>query len=204
MGIEMKFSRITSICLFAAMLLAALPMNRAEATLVSPGERLRFSFEFPSAPSGVPDTLAFFVFMENPTGFGLPYGDTGIARLFDGTTLLAEDHFFLIRGFSPAAFVTSTSAFSLSQPSAVVPDFSSIVDGTIDGILEISFTGFDGPIDLDLGVFGIGRGFGSGIIPASPGPTITGRELVPLSVPEPSSLVLLGSALVLFPRSRRR
>jgi hypothetical protein len=123
----------------------------ARADVMTPGTPLRVTFKVanPVQPSP-PDTLVLVLdqyFIPTPIG-------SYTSNLFNGATLLGTYTSTALgaatgqHGASPFAFWKSaTSIFTVGNPTVV--DFTSFVDGSIDGVIE--FTIATGEIDFDLG-----------------------------------------------------
>ena len=117
-------------------------------------------------------------------------GANGMARLFNGATLLGTVN-FTTTGFQTFGFVAPGSAFTFA-PIGTVNDWTSLIDGTINGILDITF---DKTIDVSIGILDLGIGYtGQGIYDASPQPTITGQNVL-AATPLPATLPLFASGL---------
>ena len=131
------------------------------------------------------DTLVFY-----ETNTGGYNGPNGIARLFNGATLLGTVN-FTAHGGQSFGFVAPGSAFTFG-PLGTVNDWTSLIDGTINGILDITF---DRTIDVSISLVGLGVGyFSQGFYDASPQPTITGENVL-AATPLPATLPLFASGL---------
>jgi hypothetical protein len=163
---------------------------------IQSGEALEIRFTTLPGPDcgNACDTLIFVL------GFTANTADITAARLFDGSHLLGTyttNPDCLVAGTCPGlvpAFVTATSLYGLSAP---VIDFSSILAGTIDGVLDITFTG---PISLDLespfNYFGVLQGTGPDSASGGYFKGFDSMAVVPVS--EPGSLaILIASVAVL-------
>lgn len=182
-----------------ALLLAAAMTLPASTVVLSPGEIYQLTFTtnpiaYP-CPIGPCDTL--FI---SPDYVGAPVGVTIQAQLYDGSTLLGTD----LPGVCCAmAFVASGSLFN--DLNAPVVDFTSIQNGTIQGIIDISVTG---AALYDFSVSGtglaLGHATGTGTLSIdSQSLTLTSAGLL---TPEPdsASLAALGfGALALGVAIRR-
>ncbi len=171
----------------------------ASTVVLSPGEIYQLTFTtnpiaYP-CPIGPCDTL--FI---SPDYVGAPVGVTIQAQLYDGSTLLGTD----LPGVCCAmAFVASGSLFN--DLNAPVVDFTSIQNGTIQGIIDISVTG---AALYDFSVSGtglaLGHATGTGTLSIdSQSLTLTSAGLL---TPEPdsASLAALGfGALALGVAIRR-
>jgi hypothetical protein len=173
---------------------------------IQPSDTLSLHFTTLAAPDcifGPCDTLVFGLgFTGNPLGASIT-----TAALFDSSMLLGiyrTDATCLEMGTCAGlvpSFVTPTSIYDVG--SAVI-DFTSVLDGTISGVLDIRF---DKPIEYDpssaFNFFSVGHatsrsGGGSGGY-------YRGYDSVDVtSVPEPASLMLLGAAGVASLIARRR
>jgi hypothetical protein len=171
--------------------------TQARAVELMPGQTLSVTFTESGPPSvegglvkgagGLLDDTLGFLETDNLT---LP--TSGVAQLFNGTTLLGTVDFtaFGVQGF---AFVAPGSTFT-SFPSATISDsdWNSILNGTINGILDITL---DRSADITITLFGLGVAEGSnGITDASPLPTITGESVL-VATPIPASLPLFAGGL---------
>lgn len=209
---RLKFTKTMSA--LAAVVIFGLPAV-SHAAVIQSGETLRVNFSIPGVPAvtslGEIDTLTFTLDAIRTNGIiGAP---SARFELLDGSQLLGSYEFAFSSPFTSFAF-TSTSSLYLFRSTAV-SDFSSIVDGTIDGRIEITNTtkrAFDfQPEDpaFNYTVRGgtLGRAFASnGVVLAPSGVRnviIESQERV-VSVPEPSSTALLFGAMLTLLVLRRR
>lgn len=188
-------ARLAALAAVLALGLAGIPaVGRAANITIKPGEALQIRFTTLPSPDcgGACDTLIFVL------GFTANTADITTARLFDSSKLLGTyktDPACLVSGTCPGlvpAFVTATSLY---QDSAPVIDFTSILNGTIHGVLDISF---DNSITFDrtssFNFFGVQHGTGPS---SAAGGYFRAFDSVSL-VPEPNPFpVLLPGALVL-------
>jgi len=188
-----------SLVFAAAFGLFAVLSPSARALPVGIGQVLDINLSFSSPPQpaaggafGPIDTLIFTVSDTNLNFSSFP--PEAIARLYNGTTLLGTVNFSPLV-FQEFSFVSPTSLFSFPYV-GVVSDFSSIANGTLDGLLQIVL--LNGSADLDISVNALGTAVSSnGVVDASVNPTITGEAVVS-AVPEPASgLLLLGGLMAL-------
>ena len=179
------------------------PPASATPITLQPTDILRLEFSTLSSPdcTGPCDTLIFVPAFTYPTSARIT-----TARLFDSSTLLGTyetDAVCLTLGACSAlvpAFVTSESIYGLN---AAVIDFTSILNGTIQGVLDIRF---DMPIVFDpdsssnwfLLTHATDRGVGVG------GYFRDYDRVSVYSVPEPTSITLLGVGLASIVARRKR
>jgi hypothetical protein len=174
---------VALLCLFGARLAAG--------DTIQPGEVLQVAFTTLAAPDcsaggGACDTLIFDLgFINNLNGASIV-----AAKLFDSGALLGT--FCLMPGTCAGlvpSFVATESVYGLGSP---VIDFTSILNGTIRGVLDVSL---DKPIDFDptssFNFFAVTHATNSGV---GVGGYFRGYDRVTV-VPEPASITLL--ALVL-------
>ncbi|SDW38639.1 VPLPA-CTERM protein sorting domain-containing protein [Ruegeria halocynthiae] len=174
----------------AAMCLTVLGTGASAATLNATDNFLDFRFSVPSQPASH-NAIQFSFDTVSRIG-----SLTGIASLYDGTTLLASHTVTDLLGgrfFDPASFFASV-------PFGTSTDYSSVADGTIDGRFTFLVTStsagaaynFD-LADLRVRTFGDSGNLGSdGSITERP--TITSVTIAP--VPLPASVLMLMGALL--------
>jgi len=155
--------------------------GQAHADILTPDEVLRVPFTIDSNfVSAIPDVLSLKLGIIDVQ---VAY-TTRQARLFDGTTLLGEDvkgswgSFVGPLSMNPSnSFVEASSVWSFKGPTVV--DFSSILDGTIDGLIEFRIE--TGQVDIDLNQVDLwmiqGTGPSSGLV-VSPAPILGLVEIV--------------------------
>lgn len=115
------------------------------AATLTPGEIAQYTFTTDPISSPCPGTCDTLFFSAGYTSLsGAP---TLTASLFDGTTLLGT---FTSATFGEATFLSSGSL--LSNAAAPVVDFTNILNGTIDGIIELSVSGGGGHRDSGCAV----------------------------------------------------
>jgi hypothetical protein len=192
---QVRVNRILCSAIPAIVLGIVAHATQARAIELTPGETLNVTFTESGPPSVLgglftgaggllDDTLAF----EESDNLGVPA--SGVAQLFDGTILLGTVDFtaYKLQGFG---FVASGSAFT-AVPTGIVNDWTSIINGTINGRLDITL---DTTADISISLFNLGIGTGgSGIFTASPQPTITGESVL-ATTPLPRTLTLFGAGL---------
>jgi hypothetical protein len=153
MALPDRVSAVRIAGLLLGLVLATAAPQQAKAVPILPGETLRVEFGFSSAPDigipqlpsnhpwRVPTVLFGFLNVTRLAGFGQP---SATFALYDGDDLLGS---FSINfdGFTTFGFSAPGGLFTFRAGS--VTDFSSIADGTIDGVLLITNTS---PVDLDL------------------------------------------------------
>ncbi len=152
----------------------------ASADVLNAGEILRVDFTVNNNFNIQPNTLKL--------NFGLiqvvsPFG-TRSAALYDGSTLLGTamsssfgTHMGALNLDPSNSFTTSTSPWTFGSPAIV--DFTSILNGTIQGRIEFSLT--TGAMDIPLGQVNLSfirATNGSGGSVTSPAPTVTNVEIV--------------------------
>jgi hypothetical protein len=197
--------RAVSCAVGTIALTGLLTSGAAHALTVPAGDTLQINFDL-AGPASVPyfpgvnglavDTLGFF---ESDTGTFT----TGVAQLFNGSSLLGTVDFTTgyLQSFS---FAAPGSQFTVS-PIGSVPDadWSAFANGTIDGILDITF---NQTIDVTISVNALGVGVGgNGILDANQQPNITNVSVL-APTPLPATLPLFATglgALCLFGWRRR-
>ena len=189
--------------LLVTFLLAAALAPPAHAIPVASGETLQVDFSFsgdPSTPLGEIDVLALVL---NATCSGFCGAPSASIDLFDGATWLGNNTQQFAQPFTIFAFTALTSAFTFRA--SQVTDFTSIADGSIDGLLKITNRGthtFDFSVSLMYGA-SVGRSNGTnGYINGSPHPILGVQQVA--TVAEPPMLLLLATALLLWGASMRR
>lgn len=107
----------------------------AHADTISPGEMIQFSFTLSGVPTcsdGPCDTLLMTPFGGSSIFVGSPILNV---QLFNGSTLLGS-----FTGVPVvASFVSASSLYTFDNPTVI--DFSSILDGSIQGIVDYQLTG---------------------------------------------------------------
>jgi hypothetical protein len=183
----------------AVLVVACLARPAAAGTItLQPTDVLQLSFTTLAAPDcsaggGPCDTLIFNLgFTNNLNGASI-----ATAKLFDSSTLLGTFQtnqtclkLGTCAGLVPS-FVAPGSIYGLGSP---VVDFTSILNGTIHGVLDIRL---NKPIDFDPGssfdffvvTHATGQGIGVGGYPR-------GYDSVTVLTPEPASITLLGLGLL--------
>ena len=198
----MRYS-FSALAIVAALMAAVMFSNRADASVtLEPGQTLDVYFDFPGGttfsefgPSYPLDTLSFN--LEDYSVY--PATATATAALYNGGTLLGTIASFNADIDQTFAFEGSTSKYTAGATDVI--DFSSIADGTIDGLLQIQLVGDASANDLVIYTNGFGTGAYSNTIydVASTDPQITSEVVVPNTpIPEPTSLAILGAALIGF------
>jgi hypothetical protein len=192
-----KESSMKTLSGLVLLLSALLAQSAAAGSLaIEPGEALQIRFTTNPAPDcGAACDILIFVL-----GFTASTADITSARLFDGTQLLGTyttNPVCLAAGTCAGlvpAFVTATSLYGLSAP---VIDFSSILAGTINGVLDITFTD---PISLDLdspfNYFGVLHATGPGSASGGYFKFFDSVAVVPVPEPESGSLLMMSVAVL--------
>jgi hypothetical protein len=190
----------------AAIALSVVGMSTAaHAVTVPAGDILRVTFAESSPPrvktgGGTVITSASGAFIDTMTFFSIASSLVahGTARLYDGTTLLATMN-LLVDGVRVFAFASPTATFSSSTSDiGILNDWSTIEDGTIDGVLDITL---DRTTSLSVIVMGIGIGNGTdSFFTGAPNPVITGQSVVSAvaATPLPAALPLFAGGLGLL------
>lgn len=198
--------RVLGVCAAVALLGAA---GSARSATLLPGEVLEVAFDFtspavfvnPSSPpaSVPPDVLTFRVVA------GTVVGLSGVTvELFDGATGLGSDSDGLAPGIW--GFAAASSAWSASL-NRVVVDLSSVVDGSIAGLVRLTphfqaVAGAHLEITFVEVLSGVATTTVGGLLRASPDPRILSQSVV--LVPEPApTLLLLAALAALGARARR-
>lgn len=172
--------------------------SMAAATTFLPGEVMEVRFRFaapPVCPGGPCDVLHV-----DPDPYSAFFLVADQASLFNGTTLLGTQ-----TGTTVPNFRSATSLFNTFNSATI--DFSSITNGTIDGLFRFSISGgrmeFPGPAGFRLLP---ARAEGPGVTVAEPGnfAEITSVTIIPAAVPEPGSALPLGAGALLLLALRRR
>jgi len=203
--------------------LVSVPVSADRITL-NPGDlfEIRFTIVFEQGHGPGPIDAIRLDFSGTDRNLGEPPTILS-GSLFNGNTLLGTDSRLPFgesdsqTDFSFGLFWRSaTSQFTAPQPtsSVTVIDFTSIADGTIDGLLQLSILSggsfeFDptaplgsGPIQILVGVGGPNSISirGHGVVSEL---TLNGESL-PTSVPEPATLTLLAAGLIAGAAFRKR
>jgi len=182
------FKTVASAIAMMQLLLIATAAEALPVTLTAsgPDTGIEISFSMPAPFTNGQDAIQFG---PSSSSSGGPLLTT--TSLFDGVTLLGTGP-SLIGG--PARFADAGSLFAAS---AIIVDFTTIADQSIDGLVRIvvtqGFWSFDTD-DLTAQAFGC-----CGSLPAE-NPVITGFALVP----EPSTALLVGIGLAGLASYRRR
>lgn len=187
--------------LAAAVAGAAMAPLPAAAVVIAPGQSMQATFAFPSAPSlpaneaaglspGDPwlvaDVLEGILTSTSVSGFGAPEAEI---QLFNGSTLLGTVDTDA-GSFNTFAFVGPGSVFNFH--SAGVSDFTSIQDGSIEGVIRVTnistpVTGFGRPAptyDLSISSFLVGHANGpQQFLTFGPDPVIGEQTLVGVAEP---------------------
>jgi hypothetical protein len=200
--------RLGTLASLAILALALASPGRAVSVL--PGEAFEIDFGFSAAPlaAGSPVDLLVFGLAPTTTSTGLIGYDV---ELWDGGTLLATNStgVELLWGFVSAAS-------TWTQNPQVVSDFSSIVDGSIDGrirlIPQFAAVPSSGPgASVDVVFFpppgtgldaGVALADGISFLVATPEPFVSATRVV--AVAEPAVGMLLVAAGLAARRHRRR
>lgn len=198
---QQRLGRLAALAACAALVMR---VGVAQATILNAGDTLDIPFHFsaaPVTPFGATDTVEFD---ESDTNLSFTPLQA-VAKFYNGTTLLAQTN------FTPLVFQTITLASTASawnfDFTAFATDFSSIVNGTIDGHLDITL--LQGRDDISIGVIGAGHSTGAqSFVDASVFPTLGPATVIPANgVPEPASIAVFGTGLLglgLLTRRRAR
>jgi hypothetical protein len=182
----------------------------AQAILVQPSQTLEITFN-ESGPSSVLGGLITGAGGALLDTFELGETDggthtTGLAKLYDGSTLLGSVS-FTTGHFESFGFTAPGSAFTFG-PLGTVTDWSGLINGTIDGILDISFGSA-----IDVNVFDQELGVGqssNGIYGASVQPNFLQETILTAPVPGPvvgaglPGLLVVGGGLLGWWRWKRK
>ena len=162
----------------------------AFAATLNPGDVLRVTFTVmaPTCPGGPCDTLLTF-----PSASGsfdvIPNGGS----LWSGSTLLGTH-----AGTYGPKFRAASSQFQALNAATV--DFSSIIDGSIDGLITFSISGGQMLWVNEPGMYlTLGRAHGLGYVISGTGLTVTSASITS-AVPEPTTgyLAAAGAVLILL------
>ena len=211
-----SFFRFVPYVWFAAGL-AAVP-SVAGAVVIAPGQSMEATFSFASAPTLpanesvgllpndpwlVADVLEGILTSSYVSGFGAPEAEV---QLFNGTTLLASVDVDASL-FNTFAFVGPGSSFTYH--SGIASDFSSIADGSIQGIIRVTnisvpVFGFGLPAqtnDVSVSSFMVGHADGAQqFLTFGPDPVIGTQTLVGVAEPGALGLFVLGLGGVMLVR----
>ena len=167
-------------CLLAVPCLALLASD-TRADLLQSGQIMRVTFTIDNNWTTLaPDALLLDLgIIQVNAAFG-----SRIAALFDGATLLGTDVNTSFANFVGSlillpsnAFVAPSSVWALNDPEIV--DFTSILDGSITGVIDFSIA--QGEVDIPLGQVDLkllrGTGSSSGMV-INPAPTITSVQIL--------------------------
>lgn len=185
------FSQKTLLVVSIAATVCVGGIDTAQAVVVEPGQTLEVTFN-ESGPSSVLGGLLTgaggrlldtFELGETDTGTHA----TGVAQLYNGSTLLGSVT-FSTGFFQSFGFTAPGSAFTFG-PLGTVTDWNAFVDGSINGIVDLTFSQ---PIDVNVfsQALGVGTG-GNEIHDASVQPNII-SETVLSSAPVPGPIVGAG------------
>jgi PEP-CTERM motif len=195
---------------FSAWLFVTAWSANAAADVLTPQQVLQIDFVLPDAPFpfGSPDTLVFDLAGLSTEAFG-----SVTVSLFDRDVLLGT-YSSTVNGQLTGNFggimsnfvsPTSTAAsFPPPFPPATVIDFSSFVDRTIQGRIDVSIAA--GSFDFGTARLNLGRSNPGGTVNSTiaSNPIITSETLTPSATPEPGSLLLIGTGAFGVLAARRR
>jgi len=179
------------------LILSSFNANAAIITL-TPGAALEVSFELSAPPPSDTNLLSFWFFNTSFKQGLLTF------ELYDGSQLLGTDVNTIQGSNQLSSFTTSGSPYNFSNPQII--DFSSILNGTIDGLFRITLTEGYREIDtnissLELIIADVGNG---GTIYEFLSFTNVNFIEAPLTkVAEPTSILLfISSMFLLFSRRK--
>lgn len=192
---------------------AFVPARPAVAIPLQPGESMLVRFHFPGDPVaqlGEIDTLSLIL---NATCSGFCGAPSARFELFDGSLPLGDLELTFAQPFTTFAFYAPSSVYRFRA--GVVSDFSSIANGTIDGRLRITNISVPNTIGsvitnplFDFSVQNmpggsVGRATQSnGYNPGGPDLVIDSQTAT--TVPEPGTMLMLGTGLAAASLVRRR
>jgi len=190
--------RIVCCAVAAVALISVMTSVPAHAVVVPLGDTLQITFDL-AGPASIPDppgppfTLGDGLDIDT-LGFHETTGGqsaNATAQLFNGSTLLGTVT-FIADSFNVAAFSATDSAYTFGSVGRVPDaDWSAFVDGTINGVLDVTF---DQTIDITVTIGTLGIGDGSSIVIADQQPQVTGEEVLS-STPLPATLPLFAGGL---------
>ncbi len=165
------------------------PASFASSVTLNPGDR--FQIDFSVNPSSCVLTCDTLLFSADATG-GPFLEAEGIGSLYNGSTLLGTVESI---NCCTTVFESSSSAWGLVGWYATVVDFTSIQDGTIQGIFDYSVTGGSITFDPSQSIFSLSQAFGPGGLDAPEGPVIESETII-RATPEPTRIPLVFGALI--------
>lgn len=189
------------VALIATLVVSLGLASAARATILHAGEILRVTFTTTPNSTPAPDELSLNLGLTNV----IQAHTARTGALYDGNVLLgvgSTTSFGNVVGplnLDPArSWKSPTSLWNFDNPA--IADFTSIVNGTINGRIDFSIA--TGAMDINFANvrLSMGQAQGPSIVNLSnPQPTVTSVQIVP----EPTALALLALLLpVLIPRRR--